>query len=161
MLVRAFAKLRAERDCTLFIIGDGPERASLGHLAEELGVAADVHLVGYDADPYRWMRAASLFVLSSRTEGLPTVLIEAMACGAAIISTDCPHGPREILEDGKWGQLVPVGAVDAMAAAMMSALSDTSPPDTPSRAAHFSAERAVDGYLEALSSGRLATGKTV
>jgi len=149
-LLRAFALVRRERPMRLVIVGDGEERARLCALAHQLGIDEDVLLAGFDANPYRYMRRASVFVLSSRWEGLPSVLIEAMACGAPVVSTDCPSGPREILEDGKWGKLVPVGDPDKLAEAIIDTLDNPPAYDPAVRAADFSVERAVEGYLNAL-----------
>jgi glycosyltransferase involved in cell wall biosynthesis len=115
-LLRAFALLRSHRPVRLVILGEGPERARLMALARKLGVEPDLHLPGFVANPFAWIRRASLFVLSSAWEGLPTVLIEALACGTPVVATDCPHGPREIL--GDLGPLVPVGNASAMKEAM-------------------------------------------
>jgi glycosyltransferase involved in cell wall biosynthesis len=98
-------------------------------------------------NPYPIMRASSLFVLSSAWEGLPNVLVQAMACGTPVVSTDCPSGPAEILENGKWGKLVPVGDEVAMAEAMAATLDVNEHPDVVRRAAEFSVDRAVDEYL--------------
>jgi glycosyltransferase involved in cell wall biosynthesis len=149
-LLRAFALVRRERPMRLVIVGDGEERARLCALAHQLGIDEDVLLAGFDANPYRYMRRASVFVLSSRWEGLPSVLIEAIACGTPVVSTDCPSGPREILEDGKWGKLVPVGDPDKLAEAIIDTLDNPPAYDPAVRAADFSVERAVEGYLNAL-----------
>jgi glycosyltransferase involved in cell wall biosynthesis len=163
-LVRAFAHLRKVRKARLVILGMAkkPERrTALIELAAELGVADDMALPGYVNNPFAYMARASVFALSSAWEGLPTVLIEAMACGCPVVSTDCPNGPCEILEGGKYGPLVPVGDAAALAQAVLSVLD--APPDPEqlrTRAADFSADTAVDRYLEVLrgwrSSGRLS-----
>lgn len=149
-LLQAFARIRRQRRVRLVILGEGELRKELITLAEKLGVAGDVDLPGFEANPFAAMRAASVFVLSSRFEGLPGVLIQAMACGARVVSTDCPSGPREILEDGRWGALVPVGDPEALAGAVQAALDDPLPPDVRTRAAAFSVHEAVNGYARAL-----------
>jgi glycosyltransferase involved in cell wall biosynthesis len=121
-LLRAFALLRQERKARLMILGEGPERPQLEELTRKLGLEADVSLPGFVDNPYAYMSRASVFVLSSRYEGLPTVLIEALCCGTPVVATDCPSGPREILKDGKYGQLVPVGDSAGLAAALRDTL---------------------------------------
>jgi hypothetical protein len=91
-----------------------------------------------------------VFVLSSRYEGLPGTLIQAMACGTRVVATDCPSGPSEILEAGRWGRLVPVGDPAALAAAIGAALDDPAPPDGRARATCYSVDAAVDGYARVL-----------
>lgn len=113
-LLRAFAKLREQKEARLIILGEGGKRAELEALAAELGVANDVQLPGFVENPYAYMKKARLFVLSSSCEGLPTVLIEALACGTEVVSTDCPSGPREILKGGSYGSLVPIENSDAL-----------------------------------------------
>ncbi len=120
-LLRAYAQLAAKHgdlEEDLVIVGDGGFRAELEALAAELGVGARVHFTGYRNNPHAIVAGASALVLSSRYEGMPMVLLEALALGKPVISTDCPTGPREILDDGKFGLLVPVGEVDAMAHAI-------------------------------------------
>jgi len=149
-LLRAFARL-ANQKLRLVIVGEGGERGALENLARELGIAGRVDFPGWIANPFALMSRARLFVLSSRYEGLSNVLIEAMACGCPVVSTDCPHGPREILENGKWGALVPVGDHAALAAAMEDAL--RTEPDRDAlrkRAEFFSVERAVREYEKIL-----------
>ena len=107
-LLRAFARVRARRPCRLLILGRGGAREDLLQLAVELGVGADFALPGFVPEPYAFMAHADLFAFSSRWEGLGFVLIEALAVGTPVVSTDCPSGPREILADGRYGPLVPV-----------------------------------------------------
>lgn len=152
-LLRAFARLRQARHVRLLILGDGDLKATLLAQAQALGVAEDVSMPGFEPNPFAAMRAAQLFVLSSRYEGLPGVLIQAMACGARVVSTDCPSGPREVLQDGRWGHLTPVGDAEALAAAMTAALDDAQPPDVRLRAEDFSVTRAVTRYAEVLGVG--------
>lgn len=156
-LIRAFAKVRAQHPCRLVILGEGELRADLELLADSLGMSADVALPGFSENPFAWMRRASLFVLSSRWEGLPNALIQAMACGTPVVSTNCPSGPSEILEDGRWGRLVSVGDVNAMASAMLEALNDSVHPNVTDRAKDFNVSQAVDGYLSMLDlNGRVS-----
>jgi glycosyltransferase involved in cell wall biosynthesis len=121
-LIAAFAQVRKYRSARLLILGEGEERRSLEAMVKKLGVESDVSLPGFVQNPYPYMAKSSLFVLSSRWEGLPGVLIEALYCGTSLVSTDCPSGPREILADGKYGQLVPVGDVDALSQVIAAAL---------------------------------------
>lgn len=121
-LIRACAIVRRERPVRLVILGEGEERANLEALVGELGFSADIQMPGFIENPFPYMAAASVFVLSSRWEGLPGVLIEALACGCPAVSTDCPSGPSEILDGGRYGHLVPVGDAEAMARAILSVL---------------------------------------
>ncbi len=148
-LLQAFSIARATRDLRLMILGEGELRSSLEALIEQLGLVEDVALPGFTENPFAYMRQADMFVLSSLWEGLPTVLIEAMACGVPVISTDCPSGPAEILENGKWGRLVPVGDANALAQAMLDMLDDSAPSPA-QRAMDFSVEKSVDAYLSLL-----------
>lgn len=128
-LMRAFAGLHRERACRLVILGEGQERSTLEQLAENLGIADDVLLPGYQRDPIPWMARASVFALASRYEGLGNVLVEAMAVGTPVVSTDCPSGPAEILENGRYGPLVPVDNVQSLTAALGDTLDDPIAPD--------------------------------
>jgi len=150
-LIRAFAQVRAHLPARLLILGEGTQRPKLDALVRDLHLNDDVNLPGWVDNPYPFMRHAALFVLSSRWEGLPGVLIEALYCGAPLIATDCPSGPREVLADGQYGQLVPVGDVTALAAAMHETL--TQPPPPPPRASwqRFEMNAVVDQYLDILS----------
>ena len=152
LLLRAFAQVNhREGDTKLILLGDGPDRSELRSLARELDIADSVDMPGFISNPYAYLAKASLFVLSSIHEGLPTVLVEALACGCPVVSTNCPSGPDEILEGGKWGQLVPVGDVNALAHAMVTTLEN--PPDSAQlkqRAESFSVAVAVDRYCQTL-----------
>lgn len=147
-LIRAFAVVRSRRECRLLILGEGPERDRLHALAGQLGVNDSLQMPGFVANPYAYMRAATLFALSSAWEGLPGVLIEALACGTPVVSTDCPSGPREILEGGRYGRLTPVGDAEALAQAIMAAMERS--PDAAAlqrRAEDFSIQRVLPEYL--------------
>lgn len=146
-LIRAFALVASRRACRLVILGEGGLRPRLETLVRRLGLAGRVSLPGWIDNPFALFARASLFVLSSVHEGLPTVLIEALACGCPCVSTDCPAGPAEILRDGSFGPLVPVGDEAALADAMDRVLEQ--PPDKARlerRGADFSAQRAGDAY---------------
>jgi glycosyltransferase involved in cell wall biosynthesis len=150
-LLRAFASVRGRRPVRLVILGEGEELARLLALADKLGIRADVDLPGFLDNPYSLMTSCGVFVLSSAWEGFGNVLAEALACGAQVVSTDCPSGPAEILENGKYGSLVPVGNADALAGAIESALDHPLPVEgLKERARAFSCEAATDAYLEAL-----------
>lgn len=149
-LVTSFARLRMQCPARLMILGDGEERKALEALTRKLGVAEDVELPGFVANPYPYLRCAAVFVLSSAWEGLPTVLIEALALGVPIVSTDCPSGPTEILSSGRYGSLVPVGDVDAMADAMRKAITAMhSRPDDASWT-RFTVPSATATYIDTL-----------
>ena len=151
-LLRAFAEVLHSRPARLVILGEGPEHANLLKLAERYRVAHRVDLPGFKINPFAYMSKASLFVLSSRYEGFPNVLVQAMACGTPIVSTDCKSGPGEILEDGKWGRLVPVGDWRRMADAIAETLDAPVPSEQlVRRASDFSAEASVHRYLEVLT----------
>jgi glycosyltransferase involved in cell wall biosynthesis len=155
-LIRAFARVRGNREARLVIVGDDRKigkdadyRAELAALPERLGVAEDVDFVGAVENPFAYMRRASVFVLSSAWEGLGNVVIEALACGCPVVSTNCRSGPSEILEDGRYGELVPVGDDEAMAAAIERVLRDPPDPERQrERGDDFTVARAVDRYLE-------------
>jgi glycosyltransferase involved in cell wall biosynthesis len=146
-LVRAFARVRNERTCRLLILGDGEDREALTTLARELDVDQEVSLPGFRENAAGYMAHAAVFVLSSGWEGLPTVLIEALATGTRVVSTDCPSGPREILQDGRLGALVPVGDVPALAQAIIEALDRPACPAPMETLRPFTREAAVDHYL--------------
>lgn len=146
-LIRAFAEVRKRHTARLVILGEGGERAALEALARELGVAGDVALPGYQECAAGFMAGARLFVLSSLGEALPTVLIEALAAGTPVVSTDCPSGPREILQDGRFGVLVPVGDVRRMAEAIIDVLERPARSVPHEALAPFTRDMAVNRYL--------------
>ena len=146
-LIHSFCRVRKEIDAKLIIFGEGEMREELEKLVNKLRLEEHVHLPGFVNNPFSYIKKASLFVLSSRWEGLPGVLIQAMACGTPVLSTDCPHGPAEILENGKWGKLVPVGDPDKMSREIINSLQQTKHPDVTRRANYFSVDKAVDNYL--------------
>ena len=147
-LIEAFRRVSAARACRLIVLGEGRLRPQLEGQVRALGLEDRISLPGWAENPYAFMSRAALFVLSSRHEGFPGVLIEAMACGAPVVSTDAPWGPAEILENGRWGRLTPVGDVGAMAQAMIDSLGGdrVSADMLRRRAENFSAERAVTAY---------------
>jgi glycosyltransferase involved in cell wall biosynthesis len=148
-LFRAFAEVRKDRSAGLAILGDGPERVRLESLTRELGIEDDVRLLGFQQNPFAYMARASVFVLSSAWEGLSNVLIEALACGCPVVSTDCPHGPKEVLKDGRYGKLVPVKDPRALADALASTLDGRIHPDSArKRASQFDIETVTDCYSE-------------
>lgn len=129
------------------VIGTGPARDSLLERAEALGISDAIEMPGYVENPFPTVAAADAFMLTSRYEGLPTVLIEALACETPIVATDCPHGPREILAGGRYGALAPVGDVTAVATALEDTMEN--PPDGTAlrgRAKEFSPGPTLDAY---------------
>lgn len=129
LLLRAFAELRGHPKAKLMIVGDGPLRPVLEQLATELGVADRVRMPGFVVDPWPWLASADLFALSSDYEGFGIALAEAMHAGLRVVSTDCVCGPREILDDGRYGALVPTGDATALAEAMAAALASPAEPE--------------------------------
>lgn len=149
-LLRAFAKL-TRADAQLMFVGDGQGRDALAALACELGVQDRVIFAGFQPDPTPFYKTADVFVLSSDYEGFGNVIVEAMACGAPVVSTDCPCGPSEILAGGRYGRLVPVGDVDAMAIALGATLEEPLEVEVlQRRAADFSPSKAAQAYLNLL-----------
>jgi glycosyltransferase involved in cell wall biosynthesis len=164
LLIRAFAAARAKTAARLVILGGDKSsaeqmahRRQLQALAAELGVADDVALLGYQSDPYAFLRAASVFVLSSNFEGFGNVLVEALQAGCPVVSTDCPSGPAEILDSGQYGTLVPVDDADSLARAILSTLKAHPNADKlRKRGNEFSLQRALDGYHQIFFGERAA-----
>lgn len=146
-LMAAFSIVSKTRDVRLLVLGEGPQRAELESLAASLGIADRVSMPGFRPNAFPFMRKAAALVMSSQYEGFGNVLAEALACGTPVISTNCPHGPAEILEGGRYGRLTPVGDKEIMASSIMLTLDN--PPAAAMLQAHgrrFTAERAAGRY---------------
>lgn len=154
-LIRAFAQVRQVQPARLMILGWGPEpnRLQLEALVRQLGLEEDVALPGYVENPYAYMARAAVFALSSRWEGLPFVLVEAMAVGTPVVSTDCESGPAEILDHGKYGDLVPVGDSQALAKAILRVLAGEVKPVEPTSLNQFSLKAITQQYIDVLGVG--------
>lgn len=155
VLVDAFARVYAERPAELWILGEGPERTAIEARVREHGLGDAVRLLGFRPDPHAFMRRATVFALSSMYEGFGNVIVEALACGAPVVSTNCPYGPGEILTDGRDGLLVPVGDRDALAAAIARVIRDVElrrrlATAGPARARAFHAETIAAAYADEL-----------
>lgn len=152
-LLKAFAQLKQWHDVRLLIIGDGPEMNRLQHLARGLGIYNDVIFTGFQENPYKFIRASDVFVHTCLFEGFGNIMVEAMACGTPVVATDCPYGPREIIQDGENGILVPMQDTDTLALTISSLLKDEKRRKELSekgiqRARYFSVERMVRAYEE-------------
>ena len=134
----------------LVILGEGPQRAEIMSLASRLKIDDRVFLPGFDPDPFKYMKAAEVFVLSSAWEGLPNALIQAIACGCPVVATNCNHGPQEILENGRWGKLVPVGDIKEMAAAIETCLNQKRPEYPESLINQYDSENIARSYVQLL-----------
>ncbi len=151
LLLDAFRRMAEQRpDLNLVILGDGPDRSALEAGVRELGLQERVSLPGFQANPYPWLKGAAAFALSSDWEGLPTVLIEALALDVPVVATDCESGPREILGSGRLGRLVPVNDAPALAAALLEAAAETGNPATPADLTPYTVRSATSAYLRAL-----------
>jgi len=148
LLLDALALLRRRIPARLLVLGQGPLDAALAATARSLGIESAVAFLGFRENPLPLIKRSTALVLSSDYEGFGNVIVEALGCGTPVISTNCPFGPSEILADGRFGRLVPVGDAAAMAQAMASPLRDQwSEQELRSRAELFSVDAAVDGYL--------------
>lgn len=144
-LLRAFARVQKETRARLLILGEGEERARLEQVARSLGMD-DVSLPGYEPNPYSFMKKASAFVLSSRWEGFGVALVEALALNGNVVCTDCPGAPKEILQNGELGRLVPVGDYEQMAAALQEALRCAKSPVGSSELRQYHVRNVVEKY---------------
>jgi glycosyltransferase involved in cell wall biosynthesis len=152
-LLRAFSIVCRERPAHLLILGEGLERPHLEELARQLGLMEKIQMPGFVENPFVYMAHARMLVLSSRWEGFGNVLVEALACGTPVVSTDCKSGPREILENGRFGRLVPVGDPEALAVAILETMQST--PDRSrlrQRAQDFNLEESVRKYIRIFES---------
>lgn len=158
LLIAAFRQVLQQQDATLALVGDGEERENLEAMIAEHGLEGRVLLPGRTLTPGDWYRGADLFVLPSDYEGFAIVLVEAMHFGLPVVSTDCPHGPAEVVGHGRWGRLVPVGDSDALARAIAAALAEPCDAATQrERAAEFSVERAATAYAAAMLGDAIAS----
>ncbi len=153
VLIRAFAQIihKHKKHINLLLVGDGELRSNLENLVYKLNIKKFVYFLGWQDNPFKFMKNSDVFVLSSKYEGLPTVLIEAMACGTPVVSTDCPSGPSEILENGKYGKLVPVGDINALSKAIEETLENPIKKQLQERAHYFSEEKNIKKYKKFLS----------
>lgn len=149
-LLRAFAHARRQIEARLLILGEGSGLAELSRLARDLGIEEDVSMPGFALNPYPYMAACGVFVLSSIWEGLPTALIEALYCGAPVVSTSCHSGPAEILEDGRHGRLVTPGDYRALGEAILETLRSTGPGGDRAFLEQYQVSTVVDQYMEEL-----------
>jgi glycosyltransferase involved in cell wall biosynthesis len=159
-LVRSFALVCQKAEARLLILGEGEDRAALEALIAELGLGERVQLVGHVSNPYPYLRRSALFVLSSAWEGLPTVLIEALALGTPVVSTDCRSGPVEILEGGKWGALIPVGDFQSLAEAILKRLAQDWRNEVPDQALEkYTSRYAASEYLRVFQRSEQKSGR--
>lgn len=146
-LFQSFAIARQSRPLRLLILGEGELRSELQQQLDELGLSEDVRLEGFVNNPFAYVARSDLFVLSSIFEGLPTVLIEAMAVGTPVVATDCPSGPYEILQGGHYGPLVPMASPEELANAMLKRLSMPRQSESlKQRANKYSLDASVNAY---------------
>ncbi len=147
-LIRAFAEVQKVQSARLMILGWGPDKPQLEALIRDLDLENDVELAGFQKNPHAYMAQSKVFVLSSAWEGLGNVLIEAMAAGSPVVSTDCPSGPAEILDNGKYGFLTPVGDSKALAEAILKTLSGESKKHDPAWLEQFTLDNVIRQYID-------------
>ena len=146
LLLKAFSEVVKTKFVRLIILGEGKQRKEIEELLVELDIKDKVSMPGFKKNPFSWMARAEIFVLSSDAEGFPNVLVQALNCGCKVVSSDCESGPREILEDGKWGRLCKVGDARDLSNQIKDALEQEENINTRKRAMHFSNERCIEEY---------------
>ena len=151
--LRAFARLRRERDCRLLVLGEGPDRAMLEQLIHQLHIQDSVQLIGFDCNPFRWMARARVLISSSPSEGCPNVILQAFACGLPVVATNGQGGTSEVLENGRWGRLVPVGDDQALAVAIAETLDAPRAIDVAAHISRFDPARVAHAYLSRILPG--------
>ena len=152
MLVRAFSIVRKRRSARLMILGEGPDRSRIEKIAEEADLACHIALPGFEQNPYKFMNHAAVFAFSSQWEGFGVALVEALALGVPVVSTNCTYGPAEILCNGKFGALVPVGDHEAMARALLDALDNPVRNDSSEHLQQFTVRSVASNYLSVINS---------
>lgn len=150
LLINAYNRLRNHTNSKLLILGEGSKRDELEELIAKLGLSQKIIMPGFEVNIRPYLEKAKMLVLSSNFEGLPTVLIEGLIAGTPIVSTNCPTGPNEILEGGKWGRLVKPNDEDSLYRGMLETLEDMNPPNGKNRAKEFNVENAVKAYLKVM-----------
>ncbi|MBT8326834.1 MAG: glycosyltransferase [Bacteroidia bacterium] len=155
-LIKAFSVIEEESDATLFILGEGPLKSELLGLIASLSLDKKVVFLNFDVNPYKYLKKSDVFVMSSQNEGMPGTLIQAIACGTPSISTDCPTGPAEIIEDGQNGFLVPVGNYLELSKKILDLLNDEITKDKfktngPESVKRFREEHAISSYFSFIS----------
>jgi glycosyltransferase involved in cell wall biosynthesis len=151
-LLKAFQQVHAQTPSRLMLLGEGSQRPVLEALAASLQVSEDFALPGNVSNPYPYLSRAAVMASASRLEGLPTAIIEAMACGCPVVATDCPSGPAEVLDGGRFGSLVPVGDANALAQAILDVLKNGGRRADPEWLKPFTLDRVVDQYLQIFES---------
>lgn len=150
-LIKAFSRLQKQQKCRLIILGEGEQRDHLDKLIKERNIQDGVDMPGFVGNPFAYMARSDIFVLSSRWEGFGNVIVEAMACGTPVVSTDCPSGPAEILQNGRYGPLVPIGDCDSLVNAIKKNLEDPiSELELKRRANDFTVSDIAEQYLDIL-----------
>jgi len=151
MLIRAFRLVRNRRPARLVILGDGPDRGRIEQIVRDLDLAEDVALPGFESNPYRYMYRAAAFASSSEWEGFGVALVEALALGVPVVSTNCMYGPEEILCGGKFGTLVPVGDHEAMARGLLNAIDNPTQNDSSMHVQQFTVRSVALKYMSVLN----------